>query len=275
LYLISLIYVDAHFLSDEVKIGICLLKVKDECNLSNYAYNEIMQAFGYGGFSLYRATKTLTSLVPFDASYVDICINSCCAFTGIFKSHTSCSYCHEERYQSNAKNQKTPRKQAPYFSLIDRFRIQYACQGRSREMRYRNEYISTNEYVSEEEIGDIFDGELYKSMVKRGFFQDERDIALLASVDGYQLFRQKTEENWIVLFMNGNIPPAQRVKKENMLIVAMFPGPQAPKDFNSFMRPIIDELKSLEGNNLILLIMLKIYQILTRYSLYCSWNSML
>jgi len=112
-------------------------------------------------------------------------------------------------------------------------------------------------------------------MVKRGFFQDERDIALLASVDGYQLFRQKTEENWIVLFMNGNIPPAQRVKKENMLIVAMFPGPQAPKDFNSFMRPIIDELKSLEGNNSILLIMLKIYQILTRYSLYCSWNSML
>ena len=47
--------------------------------------------------------------------------------------------------------------------------------------------------------------------------------------------------------MNGNLPPVQRVKKENMLIVAMFPGPKAPKDFNSFMRPIVDELKLLEG----------------------------
>ena len=49
--------------------------------------------------------------------------------------------------------------------------------------------------------------------------------------------------------MNGNLSPAQRVKKENLLIVTMFPGPQAPKDFNSFMRPIVDELKSLEGDN--------------------------
>ena len=114
-------------------------------------------------------------------------------------------------------------------------------------MRYRSEYISTSKHFEEEEIGDIFDGEIYKSLTMSGFFQDERDIALLASVDGYQLFRQKTEENWIVLFMNGNLPPVQRVKKENMLIVAMFPGPKAPKDFNSFMRPIVDELKLLEG----------------------------
>ena len=207
-----------------------------------------MQAFNYGEFSHHRAIRTLSSLVTFDASYVDICINSCCAFTGVLKSYTSCPHCHEERYQLSTKNKKKPRKQAPYFSLINRFRIQYSCKERSQQLRYRNEYISTSKYNEGKEIGDIFDGELYKDMVKRGFFQDERDIALLASVDGYQVFRQKTEENWIILFINGNLPPTERVKKENMLIAAMFPGPQAPKDVNSFMRPIIDELKLLEGD---------------------------
>jgi hypothetical protein len=231
-----------------MKIRLHLLKVKDECNLSNQTYNKVIQAFDYGGFSLYHAIKTLKDLVSFDASYVDICINSCCAFTGIFNSHTSCPYCREERYQTSAKNPKKSRKRAPYFSLIDRFRIQYSCEERSQEMRYRSKYVTTSEYIEANEIGDIFDGELYKHMVQRGFFQDERDIALLATADGYQLFRQKTEENWIIMFINGNLPPDQRVKKENMLIAAMFPGPQAPKDFNSFMRPIIDELKLLEGN---------------------------
>ena len=161
-----------------MKIGIRLLRIKDECNLSDQAYIKIMQAFGYGGLSLYRTTRTLNSFIPFNAFYVDICINSCCAFTGSFKTYTSCGYCREDRYQ---KSTKVPRKQAPYFSLIERFRIQYSCKERSQEMRYRSEYISTSKHFEEEEIGDIFDGEIYKSLTMHRFFQDKRGIALLAS----------------------------------------------------------------------------------------------
>ncbi|GET04046.1 transposase domain-containing protein [Rhizophagus clarus] len=39
-----------------------------------------------------------------------------------------------------------------------------------------------------------------------------------------------------------------RVKKENLLISAIIPDPNQPKDFNSFLRPIIDELKILQGD---------------------------
>jgi hypothetical protein len=50
-----------------------------------------------------------------------------------------------------------------------------------------------------------------------------------------------------VLLINANLPPDQRVKKENLLITSIIPGPKAPKDFNSFMKPIVDELCLLES----------------------------
>ena len=59
------------------------------------------------------------------------------------------------------------------------------------------------------------------------------------------------------MFINANLLPDIRVKKENLLISAIIPGPNQPKDFNSFLRPIIDELKLLQGkliNSIIYLI---------------------
>ena len=94
----------------------------------------------------------------------------------------------------------------------------------------------------------MFDSAQYKYLSQKGYFQDERDIALLGSIDDYQLFRQKCNDCWIVLFINANLPPEQRVKKENLLITSIIPGPKAPKDFNSFIKPIVEELCLLEGN---------------------------
>ncbi len=59
------------------------------------------------------------------------------------------------------------------------------------------------------------------------------------------------------MFINANLSLNIRVKKENLLISAIIPGPNQPKDFNSFLRPIIDELKLLQGkliNSIIYLI---------------------
>ena len=48
------------------------------------------------------------------------------------------------------------------------------------------------------------------------------------------------------MFVNCNLPPSVRVQKKNLLIAAIIPGPHAPKNMNSFLRPLIDELKQLE-----------------------------
>ncbi|GES97107.1 transposase domain-containing protein [Rhizophagus clarus] len=112
------------------------------------------------------------------------------------------------------------------------------------KVRHNIKYISRN---IDGTIGDVFDGAQYKNLLQKGYFQDDRDIVLLGSVDGYQLFKQKCDDCWIILFINANLPPEQRVKKENLLITSIIPGPKAPKDFNSFLKPVVDELCLLEG----------------------------
>jgi hypothetical protein len=89
---------------------------------------------------------------------------------------------------------------------------------------------------------------LFKELHDEGFFLDERDIALSGSCDGFQLFKQKTDDYWVVLFINNNLHPSLRVKRENLLTTMVIPGPRSPKDFNSFLFPLILELQELEGN---------------------------
>jgi hypothetical protein len=106
--------------------------------------------------------------------------------------------------------------------------------------------ISIKNY-DDSNIGDIFDGNIYKELVNEGFFANERDIVLVGSTDGYQIFKQKTDDCWIIMFINANLPPFERVKKENLLISMIIPGLKQPKNFNSFLNPVINELKLLEG----------------------------
>ena len=97
-------------------------------------------------------------------------------------------------------------------------------------------------------MADVFNGTHYKSLVDSGLFLDYRDVALMESTDSYQIFRQKRNDCWIVLLINANLLPSKCVKKDNLIISAMFPKPKQPKNMNSFLWPLVEELKKLEGN---------------------------
>ena len=230
-------------------LSLRLLNLKCKHNFTNNAFTDILNLIGGKGNSdkettLYLAKEKLNELVDIKLNHVDMCKDSCCAFTGIYADDSTCRFCGLERYiiSNNSKKPPKPQKSAIYIPLLDRFRIQYANSERAVKLRYRSQ---RNE--CDGECSDIFDGDLYKELVNEGFFSDERDIALIGSTDGYQIFRQKTDSCWVVMFINANLFPKVRVKKENLLISAIIPGPDQPKDFNSFLRPIIDELKILQG----------------------------
>jgi hypothetical protein len=225
-----------------------LLDIKSRCNITDDAFHQIMLAIN-NNVTLHQAKKKLKSIVKVEPILVDMCPNSCCAYTGNFKYYNECNYCHESRFQIEESNQKhTPRRQMAYFSIKDRLIIQYQDPKRSVELMYRANYTRHQDFGSKEKIGDIFDGKRYQKLLSYGFFCDDRDIALLGSIDGYQIFRQKTNDCWIVLMINANICPENHVKKENLMITAIIPGPKEPKDLNSFMYPIVKELKELEGS---------------------------
>lgn len=245
---IFFIYIESNEELSESFIKILqLLNIKQKHNLTDRAFNEILRLFSGSDSSLYLAQKKLADLVDIRPVFIPMCVNSCCAFTNQLVNNTTCLWCGEAAYnQTSNSNIKTPRKVATFLPLLNRFKLQYNDPKRSSDLRYRHQYANSNEN-EENSISDIFDGNLYKDLINDGYFIDERDIALIGSTDGYQIFRQKTDDCWVVMFINANLPPDERVKKKNLLISTVIPGPNQPKDLNSFLRPIVDELKILEG----------------------------
>ena len=231
-------------LSESMISALRLLDLKCKHNFTNNAFTDILSLTGGEETTLYLAKKKLNELVDLRLIHIDMCVNLCCTFTGTYNDDTICHFCGLERFiiSNNSKKTQKSQKTAIYFSLLDRFRIQYADSKRATKLRYRSQREECDDGYS-----DIFDGDLYKELVDEGFFSDERDIALIGSTDGYQIFRQKTDSCWVVMFINANLSPDIRVKKENLMISAIIPGPGQPKDFNSFLSPIVDELKVLQG----------------------------
>ena len=81
-------------------------------------------------------------------------------------------------------------------------------------MLYRHEYITNK---NDNDLNDIFDGKIYKELVDKNFFNDKRDIVFTASCDGYQIFKQKTDDCWLFLMINNNLDPSLRVKKRKFI----------------------------------------------------------
>lgn len=232
-------------ISEDIIKGLRLLQIKERHSLTETAFNDIID-MGLSGISLYRMRKALGKLVPFDPMLVDCCINSCIAFTRDHRELTHCPECREARFKVGSGT-KTARKHAAYWSPVTSLRLQYRDSTRSEALRYRHQYTHSPEYNAGGKMADVYDGLRYKSLINCGLFQHSTDVALLASTDGYQMFRQKRNDCWVVLLVNANLPPSERVKKHNLMISAMFPGPGQPKDMNSFLWPLVSELKKLEG----------------------------
>lgn len=226
------------------------MNIKNKHNLTDNAFNDILKLYGNNESSLYLIQKRLADFVGIKSIFIPMCVNSYCAFTDQFASSERCPWCDQAAYNIDSSNVRTPRKVVTFLPLLDRLKLQYNDPKRSSDLRYRYQYINNNEYEGGS-IGDVFDGILYKELAEDGYFKDERDIVLIGSTDGYQIFKQRTDDCWVVMFINVNLPPNERVKKENLLISAIIPGPSQPKNFNSFLRPIVDELKRLEGKFLI------------------------
>jgi hypothetical protein len=248
-YIYYLNYIEPEFeeLNDTMKKALRLLELKaKKGTLTNQIYQEILEIFNCEDITLYSVKKFLKNMVNLGVTFVDMCVDSCCAFTGQYEELLHCPVCNKSRYLK----QKT-RKKATYFSLEDRFRIQFQDQERVKKLLYRSLYQSNEGFYN-----DIFDGILYKTLCQEGFFSNPYDICLIGSTDGYQIFRQKRNDCWVFLYINANLPPNKRVKKENLLIAGIIPGPHSPKKMDTFLRPLVDELKKLECKYLLFIILI-------------------
>lgn len=232
--------IDDNNLRIEIIEGLRLLHLKSLYNFTESAYDDIMKIFRAENVSLFKVKtylKDVTNLIP---EFYDMCENSCICYTGDYESYTVCPECDAPRSDARGKAKKV----MPYLSIKDRLKIQFNDKNRAKELLYHYKYTAKK---NDDDLDDIFDGKIYHELAGNGLFNDKRDVAFTASCDGYQIFKQKTDDCWLFLIINNNLDPSLRVKKENLLVPFLIPGPKQPKDFNSFLRPFVNEMKELES----------------------------
>src|SRR6266540_1066191 len=230
----------------EIIEGLKLLYLKTLYNFTESAYDDIMKIFTTNNLSLYKIKKYLKDITNLIPVFYDMCENSCICYTGQYEFYQNCPICNSTRFDTKGKTKKI----MPYLSIKNRLQIQFNDENRAKELLYRHEYI-LNKEQNDNDLDDIFDGKIYKELVEENLFNDKRDIAFTASCDGYQIFRQKTDDCWLFLMINNNLDPSLRVKKENLMIPFLILGPNQPKDFNTFLQPFVNEMKELESKYIV------------------------
>ena len=171
--------------------------------------------------------------------FVDCCQSGCMAYTGQFASLRSCSFCGSPRYREN--DSVNPIQQYLYIPLAKRLEIQYSDRERSKVLKeYRTTLLRT---YKEGQYRDVWDGNLFQDYHKKlGMFKKPTDIGLQLSLDGVQVVQRRNFLVTPVILLNLNLPPSERVRIQNILVSILIPGPHEPKNLDSFLYPLVQEM---------------------------------
>jgi hypothetical protein len=230
--------------------GIKAYKLQMEINLGTNAYKKLRYTFQELGVPsikvLRRQMKSLSGLKP---KAYDCCRSCCVCFTGAFANDDACVYCHLPRRRPDG----TAYHQFVYIPIIPQLQSMYANARTAKSMRYRSEHEYDNLNHPDHQISDIYDSKLYRTLrasyvvvndqvLPHKFFADPRDVLLVMMTDGFQLFKRAKQTAWPLILLNANLPPSERYHVNNVVCAGMVPGPKKPKNFNSFMAVVADEL---------------------------------
>jgi len=111
------INLDSDIVDEEMIQVLCLLYLKAiKGTMADDDFEAILNIFHCTSQSLYLAKKKLQQLVNISVNHIDMCVNSCLAFTGEYSANVHCTICNAPRYKTGRK----ARKHAVYFPIIER-----------------------------------------------------------------------------------------------------------------------------------------------------------
>jgi len=107
--------------------------------------------------------------------------------------------------------------------------------------------------VEENGCPDKYSDVLHRSDLIEAFCDGhvtEDDIILMFSVDGAQLYAKKASACWIYIWVLFNLSPDRHYKKKHVFIGGFIPGPNNPKNLNSFLFPGLVHLSAIQREGL-------------------------
>ena len=197
-----------------------------------------------------KALETLTGVV---SVVDDMCINSCHAFTGPFANHTTCSECGEARYNDGMPGLRPKaRQQVCTIPLGPQIQALRRSRNGAIAMHYRERKT--------QEILEHLDGDqdpIYDDIFSGSNFLDfaecvqigPNDTTVTFSLDGAQLYQSKKSDTWIAIWIINDYDPSTRYKKKHVLPALVIPGPNKPKNIDSFVYRSFHHLSALQREN--------------------------
>lgn len=216
-------------------------------------------ATGQSILSLFRVQRLATSLTRLTPRKVDMCPNSCIAYTGEYAGLNACPYistsstkaCGAARYKQTNVGERIPRAQLTILPIKATIQALYANQDSSRLIQHRDQTLkrilrltADAKSASKRSYSDFADGKIHTDIHYKGLglFKDPRDIAFALSTDGAQLTMKKHSNTWILILVLLNLPAEIRYRSNNVIINFATPGPNSPGDIESFLHPLFEEM---------------------------------
>jgi len=213
-------------------------------------------------FQVKERIKDITGVYPIKE---DMCPNSCMAYTGPFADLEYCPICPERlpRYNpqilaASGGTKRVPQKQFLTLPVGPQLQALWRTPEGSKEMRYRSKLTRemlekantrADKKIVIDEYQDIFHGEAYLNAVKEGKIKED-DMVLMMSIDGAQLYQSKHSDCWIYIWVILDLSPDLRYKKRHIIPGGIIPGPNKPKNVDSFLFPGFHHISALAKEGL-------------------------
>ena len=195
-----------------------------------------------------RTLKKISGVVPMKH---DMCISSCAAFTGAYSDLDTCPYCSAPRYHENGR----PRRQFTTIPIGPVLQALYGSPQIAEEMHYLekrlteiSQYLRTHNGQMEGYDDTACSHELLQAWISGRFTKN--DIALQLSIDGAQLYRDKASDCWMFIWIIHNLRPGLRYTKRFVIPGSFVPGPNKPREIDSYLFPSLHHLSAIQREGL-------------------------
>jgi hypothetical protein len=202
-----------------------------------------------------QVKKALAELTGVHAIVHDMCPNSCIAYTGPFSPLEQCPICEVSRYDPD-KPGKQARQHFYTIPLGPQLQALWRTPQGAHSMRHRSrETDKITKNLDESGSGeipiysDIYHGHDYLAAVERGDIKTD-DMVLMFATDGAQLYQDKQSDCWIYIWVIFDLPPELRYKKQHVIPGGFIPGPNNPKNSDSFHFPGFQHIAALQKEGL-------------------------
>ena len=207
-----------------------------------------------------RFVKYATGVIPL---VYNMCINTCITYTGPFSNMETCPYCSTPHYdpavlEQSASKTKITQREFHTMPLGPQLQAIYCSWESAEQMHYGENKM--DEIMKEFQAGSSgivnYEDWCHGSDFLKAFHEKhlkKGDPILMFSIDGAQLYCNKTSDCWMYICVIFNLDPATgRYKKTAVLFGAIIPGPNKPKILESFLFPALHHLSVIQKEGLLI-----------------------